>query len=110
MVLDVIINDASVSVQIDKPFQLDIDTIHSQIEQFALSNGTDIKALDIRGLILKMIKGIAGCEHGCPADAKDLESTGYKGFEVQYVDGGILKAHIMTKEGGILYLKMFPDF
>ena len=110
MVLDVIINDASVSVQIDKPFKPDLDAIYSQIERFASSKGTDIEAFDVRGLVLKMIRGIAGCEHGCPADAKDLEYRGYKGFKVQYVDGGILTAHITTSDGVTLYLKMFPDF
>jgi hypothetical protein len=110
MDLDVSINDASISVRIDEPFQPDLDVIHSQIERFAIAKGTDIAALDVRGLILKMIRGIAGCEHGCPANAKDLESTGYKSFDVQYVEGGILTARIMTGEGSILSLKMFPDF
>ena len=81
MVLDVIINNVSVSVPIDKPFQPDLDAIHSQIERFASSKGIDIADLDVKGLILKMIKGIVGCERGCPANAKDLESTGHKGFE-----------------------------
>jgi len=110
VVLDVIINDASVSVQIDRPFQPDLVAINSQIERFASSKGTDIVDLDVRGLISKMIKGIAGCESGCPAKAKDLVFSGYKGFDVQYIEGGILTARIMTRDGSILYLKMFPDF
>ena len=110
MVLDVVINDASVTIQIDKPFQPDLDAINSQIERFASSKGTDIADLDIRGLIPRMINGIAGCERGCPANAKDLVSSGYKGFDVQYVEGGILTARIMTRDKSIIYLKMFPDF
>ena len=110
MDLDVIINDASIAVRIDEPFQPDLDAIHSQIERFAFSKGADIASLDLRGLILKMIRGIAGCEHGCPANAKDLESTGYKGFDVQYIEGGILAARTTTGDGSILSLKMFPDF
>ena len=110
VVLDVIINDASVSFQIDAPFQADIDVLCSQIERFAASKGTDITALDVRGLIPKMIRGIAGCERGCPANAQNLVSSGYKGFEMQYVDGGILTARRKTAEGSMLALKMFPDF
>ena len=110
MVLDVIIDDASVSLQIDAPFQADIDVLYSQIERFASSKGTDITALDVRGLIPKMIRGIAGCERGCPANAHDLVSGGYKGFDMQYVEGGILTASIMTAEGRVFSLKMFPDF
>jgi hypothetical protein len=110
LVLDVIINDASVSVQIDRPFKPDLDAINSQIERFASSKGIDIIDLDIRGLVPKMINGVAGCESGCPANAKDLVSGGYKGFDVKYVEGGILTARIMTGDGSIVYLKMFPDF
>ena len=110
VVLDVIINDASVSLQIDAPFQTDIDVLYSQIERFASSKGTEITALDVKGLIPKMIRGIAGCERGCPANAHDLVSRGHKGFDMQYVEGGILTARIMTAEGSVLSLKLFPDF
>jgi hypothetical protein len=110
VVLDVIINDASVSLQIDAPFQTDIDVLYSHIERFASSQGADIAAMDVRGLIPKMIRGIAGCERGCPANAHDLVSSGYKGFDMQYVEGGILTARIMNAEGSVLSLKIFPDF
>jgi len=65
---------------------------------------------DFRGLIPKMIKGIAGCENGCPSDAKRLVSRGVKGFELEYIEGGILSARTYLKNGGTLYLKLFPDF
>ena len=110
VVLDVIINDASVLLQIDAPFQTDIDVLYSHIERFASSQGADIAAMDVRGLIPKMIRGIAGCERGCPANAHDLVSSGYKGFDMQYVEGGILTARIMNAEGSVLSLKIFPDF
>jgi len=110
VVLDVIINDASVSFQIDSPFQADIDVLCSEIERFSSSKGTDIASLDVKGLIPKMIRGIAGCERGCPANAHDLVSRGYKGFEMQYIEGGILTARIMTPKGSVLSLKLFPDF
>jgi hypothetical protein len=110
VVLDVIINDASVSLQIDAPFQADIEVLYSQIERLASSKGADIAAIDVRGLVPKMIRGIAGCERGCPANAQDLVSGGYKGFDMQYVEGGILTARIVTAEGSVLSLKLFPDF
>jgi hypothetical protein len=110
VVLDVIINDASVSLQIDAPFQADIEGLSSQIERFASSKGADITALGVRGLIPKMIRGIAGCERGCPANAQNLVASGYKGFDMQYVEGGILTARKKIAEGTVLSLKMFPDF
>lgn len=110
MVLDVVIDEVSVTIEIDKPFKPDLDAIVARIEEFASSKQTDIAALDIRGLIPKMVNGIAGCERGCPANAQFLVSSGYKDFDMQYVEGGILTARTMTRDGSVLYLKMFPDF
>jgi len=110
VVLDVVIDDTSVTIQIVKPFKPDLDAIIAQIKRFAFSKQTDVAALDIRGLIPRMINGIAGCERGCPANAQGLVSSGYKDFDVQYVEGGILTARITTRDGSLLYLKMFPDF
>src|SRR5512143_2661890 len=62
MVLDVIVNDSSISIQIEDPFHPDLDAIMGQIERAASSYSIDINGLDIRGLIQKMIGGIAGCE------------------------------------------------
>ncbi len=110
MILDVFIDGASVSVNIDKPHQPDLDAIYSRIERLAFSKGIAIDSMDVKGLIEKMIRGIAGCERGCPANAKYLVSTGYKSFKVEYVEGGILTAHAKTGNGVVLTFKMFPDF
>lgn len=66
--------------------------------------------LDVRRLIPKMIKGIAGCEQGCPANAKGLVSDGFMSFELQCIEGGILSASASIGNGKMLWLKMFPDF
>jgi len=110
VVLDVVIDDASVTVQIAEAFRPDIEAITAQIERLAVSKGADIAALDVGGLILQMIRGIAGCESGCPADAKGLTARGYKGFDLHYIEGGILTAHTKTGAGSVINLKMFPDF
>ena len=110
MVLEIIIDDASVTVQMAEAFRPDIEDIMAKIERIAISRGADIAALDVRGLILQMIRGIAGCESGCPADAKGLIARGYNGFDLKYVEGGILTAHTKTGAGSVINLKMFPDF
>ena len=110
MVLEIIIDDASVTVQIPEAFRPDIEDIMAQIERIAVSKGADIAALNVRGLILQMIRGIAGCENGCPADAKGLTTRGYNGFDLHYVEGGILTARTKTGSGNVINLKMFPDF
>lgn len=110
MVLVVSIDDASTSIQIDGSRQPDMDAIISRIQRFASSTGVDIVDLDVSGLIPRMIKGISGCERGCPANAKDLVARGYKNYDVQYIEGGILTARAMTREGKTLNIKIFPDF
>lgn len=74
------------------------------------SKGISLGSLNIRGLIPKMVKGIAGCEKGCPADAKVLVSRGVTDFELEYIEGGILSATAKTADGTVIFLKMFPDF
>jgi len=110
MVLDVIINANSTTIEISDPFHPDIDAIITEINRFASLNKIAMASIDLRELIPKMIKGIAGCEQGCPANAKGFVSTGFKNFELQYIEGGILAARLSIGDGKFFYLKMFPDF
>ncbi len=110
MVIDVSLNDKSTTIDIPDPFHPDLDDVIAQISRFASSLGRDTSCLDLRGLIPKMIRGIAGCEQGCPANAKGLVSRGFKDFELQYIEGGILLARVSMKDGSRFGLKMFPDF
>ena len=110
MLLEAIIDGSSITVPIEDPFKLDVKAVISRIEQLAASKGTEIAGLDLKGLIPQMIRGIAGCENGCPADAKRLISRGYSGFQLNYVEGGILTASATAVAGSLVQLKMFPDF
>lgn len=110
MLLDIIINKDSLSIQIPDPFRADIDAILAQISGFAASKGTDLSGLDIQALLPRMIKGVVGCEKGCPANAKELVAKGVRNFELQYIEGGILSAHATAGEDTQIFLKMFPDF
>lgn len=110
MLLDVTIGKESLSIQIDDPFHIDLDSFVGRIENFASKNGTSISGLDVRNIIPKMIKGIAGCEHGCPANAKGFVAAGFDRFNLEYIEGGILSASAKAGDGKVLHLKMFPDF
>jgi hypothetical protein len=110
MELEVMIGKDSLAIPIENPFQFDMDDIVSQIEHFTLSKGTSLAGLDVRGLIPKMVRGIAGCERGCPSNALDLVDKGFKKFKLAYVEGGILTAKAEAETGNVLFIKMFPDF
>lgn len=110
MELELSMNKKEVSITIDNPFRPDLAVIVNRIDQFLLSQGAKLNGLDVRGLLPHMIKGIAGCEAGCPADAQRVVSRGYENFSLQYIEGGILTATAKLAEGGLLSLKLFPDF
>lgn len=110
MELDVRLEKESLSIPITNPFKLDVDSVTAQIEGFISSKGGSLSGLDVKNLIPKMVRGIAGCEAGCPANAMEVVSTGYMNFDLAYIEGGILIATAKTEEGKELSLKMFPDF
>ncbi len=110
MELDVSDGSKSLSIPIENPFQLDIDATVSKIESFLSAQGASASGMDLRGLLPKMVKGIAGCEGGCPADAKSFVSRGFKNFKLAYIEGGILEARVVTENGKNIAFKMFPDF
>jgi len=82
----------------------------ARIAQFASSKGISVDGLDLGSLIPKMIRGIAGCEGGCPSNAKRLAQAGFRDFIKNYIEGGILSARIDIGNGRLLTLKAFPDF
>lgn len=110
MELDINIEKDVMSIHIDNPFHLDLNSIVKEIEDFAVSKGLRLNGLDIKGLIPKMVKGIAGCENGCPSNALELVNSGVKNFKLSYIEGGILTATAMTENKKTIILKMFPEF
>ncbi|MBF0565228.1 MAG: hypothetical protein HQK89_08295 [Nitrospirae bacterium] len=109
MEIDIKIGEHSMSLEVENPFRLDILATEKSIKELALRVGTDIGNLDIGRLIARMIKGVAGCEHGCPADAKTLVRSGFGSFKLSYIDGGILSA-LCPVNGGCVEIKVFPEF
>lgn len=110
MELDVRIDKDGISIPIENPFRLELDSIVRKIEEFLAARGQELKGLDVRGLVPRMVKGIAGCEAGCPADAKNVVKKGHQNFKLDYIEGGILSATAEIGQGKILSLKLFPDF
>lgn len=110
MELDVSIEKEKISIHIDNPFRLDLNSIVKEIEDFAVSRGLKLNGLDIKGLIPKMVRGIAGCENGCPSNALELVNSGVKNFKISYIEGGILTAETMTEGKKTISFKMFPEF
>ncbi len=110
MDIDVRIDNESLSVNIDDPYNFDVAAVTSDILDFGRKHEFDLSPLNLDGLIPRMIRGVAGCEGGCPADAKNLVREGYGGFNLSYVEGGILTANKSLDNGHAIEVKIFPDF
>ncbi|KWT94371.1 hypothetical protein [Candidatus Magnetominusculus xianensis] len=110
MEIDISIDGKSLSIDVENPFKADLPQMTKEITDFGTNMGIELSNLDIKGLLGRMIKGVSGCEHGCPADAKSLVYHGYGKFKLNYVDGGILSASCELQDKKSLELKVFPEF
>lgn len=110
MELDVRLDKESMGIQISNPFQLDMFAIEKQVHSFLATKGLEGNEFDLRVLIPRMVRGIAGCEAGCPSDALSVVRKGDRKFKLEYIEGGILTATTEVGGGRMLSLKLFPDF
>ena len=110
MDIDISINGESLSVNIENPHRFDVAGVTENIIGFGKKSGFDLAPLEMEKLIPRMIRGVAGCEGGCPADAQRLVREGFGGFSLAYVEGGILTAVHTLQNGSPVEVKVFPDF
>lgn len=110
MDLDVAIGNESLPVNIENPFRFDIAAVMSNIIDFGNENEVDLIPFQLDELIKRMIKGVAGCEKGCPSDAKSIVRDGFGNFTLDYVEGGILTATQELNNNKTLQIKIFPGF
>ncbi len=110
MDIDVSINKESLSINIDNPHRFDVGKVTKNIMDFGKQYGADLSSLEIDRLIPRMIRGVAGCEGGCPSDAKSLVQEGFGDFSISYVEGGILTANQTLDDGKPFEVKIFPGF
>lgn len=110
MDIDVSINRESLNITIDNPHRFDVAHVTGSILDFGKKYGVDLSPLHIETLIPRMVRGVAGCEGGCPSDAQRLVREGFGGFHLAYVEGGILTANQTLNNGEPFEVKIFPDF
>ncbi len=110
MEIDVKIGSKTLPVEIENPYKFDLAQVTENIIDFGMKSGADLTALEIDKLIPRMIRGVAGCEGGCPSDAQHLVRQGFGSFKLSYIEGGILTALFNLDNDTPLEIKIFPDF
>lgn len=110
MDIDVSINNESMTISIEDPHKYNASSETKGIIDFGQKFGVDLSPLQIERLIPRMIRGVAGCEGGCPSDAKSLVRQGFGAFKLSYIEGGILSADCSLEGGKSFSVKIFPEF
>lgn len=110
MDIDIRINGKSHAIHVENPHRFNVDEAMSGILQFGIDNGADLALCHLDELLPLMVRGVAGCEAGCPSDAMGVARRGFGKFTIEYVEGGILTAAQQLENGAPLEIKIFPDF
>ncbi len=110
MDIDVKIESESLHIEVENPYKVDVLQVTKDIHDFGSKLRIDLTPLDIEGFIPRMIRGVAGCENGCPSDAMSMVREGFGKFKLEYVEGGILTAIQTLENGKSLEVRIFPDF
>lgn len=110
MDIDVRIDKEKLSIDVENPYKVDVPQVAKEIHDFGNKLGADLEPLEIDRLIPRMIRGVAGCEGGCPSDAMSMVRSGFGNFKLEYVEGGILTAVQTLDNGKQVEVKIFPDF
>lgn len=110
MDIDVKIDKESLHIEVENPYKVDVPGVTKDIHDFGNKFGIDLTPFNIEDLIPRMIRGVAGCEGGCPTDAMRMVREGFGKFKLEYVEGGILTAVQTLESGKPLEVKIFPDF
>lgn len=110
MDIDIAVGNESLSLNIDNPHRFNVDDVMNDLIDFGNKEGVDFLGLEVGRLIPKMIRGVAGCEAGCPSNAHSVVREGFNNFKLEYVEGGILTATHPVENDRTLQIKVFPDF
>jgi hypothetical protein len=110
MDIDISVGNGSLSLNVENPHRFNVSDVMNDIVSLGNKEGVDFHRLDVEGLIPKMIRGVAGCEAGCPSNAHSVVREGFGDFKLEYIEGGILTATQPLENNKTLQIKIFPDF
>jgi hypothetical protein len=114
MDIEIKYGEESLHVEVSNPYKMDAVSVAKKMAGFLGNHGFDSSEIDqlyLPELLPKMVRGVAGCESGCPANAYSLVRSGFKSYKLEYIDGGILTAKNVLKNGQApVVIKIFPDF
>ena len=110
MDIDVHFMGRSLPIKVSDPHHMDTGQVVGDIVTFLNGDAGGTDTLHLEELLPRMVRGVAGCEGGCPSNAKGLVRAGFLDYHLDYVEGGILTAAREVAPGQRLEIKIFPEF
>lgn len=110
MDIDVNFQGRSLPIKVADPYRMDTRDVVHRITTFLDGETAADDGLALEQLLPQMVRGVAGCEGGCPADARWLVRRGFGDYQLNYIDGGILTAKRELTPDSFLEIKIFPEF
>ena len=110
MDIDVHFMGRTLPIKLNDPHRMDTAAVVGDIAAFLNGDAGATDNLDLGELLPRMVRGVAGCEGGCPSNAKGLVRAGFRDYHLDYVEGGILTAARELGPGKRLEIKIFPEF
>jgi len=110
MDIDVHFMGRTLPIKLSDPHRMDTPAVVGEIEAFLNGDAGNADAMHLAELLPRMVRGVAGCEGGCPSNAKGLVRAGFHDYHLDYVEGGILTATREVAPGQRLEIKIFPEF
>jgi hypothetical protein len=110
MDIDVHFMGRTLPIKLSDPHRMDTTAVVGEIEAFLNGDAGSPDAMHLAELLPRMVRGVAGCEGGCPSNAKSLVRVGFRDYHLDYVEGGILTAAREVAPGQRLEIKIFPEF
>ena len=110
MDIDVHFMGNTLPIKVKDPHRMDTAAVVGDIAAFLNGDAGATDNLYLHDLLPRMVRGVVGCEGGCPSNAKGLVRAGFRDYHLDYVEGGILTAAREVAPGRRLEIKIFPEF
>jgi hypothetical protein len=110
MDIDVRFMGRTLPIKVTDPHRMNTAAVVGEIVSFLNGDAGSPDAMHLAELLPRMVRGVAGCEGGCPSNAKGLVRAGFRDYHLDYVEGGILTAAREVAPGQRLEIKIFPEF
>ena len=90
MEISIGVGSDSISIVVENPFHIDLDSVVGQIEAFCSLKGAALNGVDVRGLIPKMIRVLQGAREDALLMQRSLSTEALRSLALPMLREGFL--------------------